>query len=298
MVKQQLRRFLRAVAIRFPDLQRVSGRLGLGRLLAPASLREQLHVDGDVVVELDMSVPGFRYLYFHHDLSAEPETRLLQAMLRPTDVLVDVGANIGVLSLVAAKYAAHVHAFEISPGTAVYFRRNVALNPQLAAKITLHTVGLADRPGEMLLYNSVGQPDLASLQPLARDDAYTEIVQVTTLDAQLAGAPVTGLKIDVEGAELSVLKGASRYLTETHPWILVEMFEEFQRRFGASCAELDHFLTERGYSGYLLRSTKTGALGWQISALNLAQLDQIQVNNVLYITPEHLRLLPEGAIRG
>ena len=117
MIRQHLRRSLRQIAIHYPGLQRISGRMGVGRLLAPANTKEQIKIDGDITLELDMSVPAFRYLYFHHDLSAEPETQLLRALLKPADVFVDVGAHIGVFALVAAKYAAAVHAFEIRPPT-------------------------------------------------------------------------------------------------------------------------------------------------------------------------------------
>lgn len=298
MIKQQLRRSLRAIAIRFPSLQRVSGRLGLGRLLAPASLREQVRVDGDIVVELDMSVPVFRYLYFHHDLSAAPETQLFRAMLRPEDIVVDVGAHIGVFALVAAKYAGHVHAFEISPATTVYLQRNLALNPGLAAKITLHVIGLADQPGEMLLYNSAGQPDLASLRPLERPDTYCEKVQVTTLDAHLPGTPVSWLKIDVEGGELDVLRGAESHIAGARPYVFIELIEEFQQRFGASCADIDRFFAERNYKGYLLHTEHDGHHALRLKPLDLAALDTVQANNALYAPAERIHLLPAHMMTG
>ncbi len=296
MIRQHLRRSLRQIAIHYPGLQRISGRMGVGRLLAPANTKEQIKIDGDITLELDMSVPAFRYLYFHHDLSAEPETQLLRALLKPADVFVDVGAHIGVFALVAAKYAAAVHAFEISPATADRLRRNLALNPSLAGKVTLHAVGLGEQAGEMQLYNSAGQPDLASLRPLARDDAFCETVEVATLDKQLAGTPVSWLKIDVEGGELGVLRGASGHLAATHPWVLVEMFEPFQRRFGASCAQLDGFLGERGYQGFQLLQSRGSPGGPQLATLDLDKLDQVQVNNVLYVPPE--QRLPAGMVGG
>jgi FkbM family methyltransferase len=253
-------------------------------------------VDGDVVVELDMAVPGFRYLYFHHDLSSEPEAVLLRALLRQGDIFVDAGSHIGVFSLLAAKYAAHVHAFEISPGTVAYLRRNLSLNPALAPRITLHAVGLAEQAGEMVLYNSAGQPDLASLRPLDRPDAYSETVRVATLDAELADVRITGLKIDVEGAELGVLRGAQQHIAATQPWILVELFEPFQARFGASCAEIDNFLRERGYRGYLLQGAASGRKGALLQPLDLARLDGVQVNNALYVTEQSAHLLPADLV--
>jgi FkbM family methyltransferase len=297
-MRQQLRRVLRNIAIHYPGLQRVSGRVGLGRWLAPASLREQVPVDGDIVIELDMSVPIFRYLYFHHDLSAAVETQIFRTMLQPEDVVVDAGAHIGVFSLVAAKYARRVHAFEISPSTTNYLRRNLELNPALARKITVHTLGLAEEPGEVVLYNSAEHPGLASLQPLNREDEYCEPVQVTTLDVHLADQPVSWIKIDVEGAELNVLRGATRHLAATRPWLLFEMFEEYQRRFGASCAELDRFLSERGYRGYQLHEAQGSHMGWRLTPLVLAHLDTVQVNNVLYAPPDRVHLLPAAAIEG
>lgn len=296
MIRQHLRRSLRQIAIHYPGLQRISGRMGVGRLLAPANTKEQIKIDGDITLELDMSVPAFRYLYFHHDLSAEPETQLLRTLLKPTDVFVDVGAHIGVFALVAAKYAAAVHAFEISSATAQRLRRNLALNPTLAEKVTLHAVGLGEQAGEMQLYNSAGQPDLASLRPLVRDDTFCETVEVATLDEQLAATSVSWLKIDVEGGELGVLRGASNHLAATHPWVLVEMFEPFQRRFGASCAELDGYLAGRGYQGYQLLQSRSSAGGPQLAPLDLGKLDQVQVNNVLYVPPA--QKLPAGLVEG
>lgn len=294
MIKQQLRHSLRAFALRFPALRRVSGRLGLGRLLAPSSVREQVRVDGDIVIELDMSVPMFRYLYFHHDLSTAVETQLFRTLLHADDVLVDVGAHIGVFTLVAAKYAGQVHAFEISPSTAVYLRRNLALNPNLAANITLHQLGLAAQPGEMELYNSRANPDMASLRPHARTEGFLEPVQVTTLDLHLAGTRISWLKIDVEGGELGVLQGAAQHIEASRPFVFLELCEEFQQRFGASCADIERFFAERGYAGYLVTAAQDRAHSVQLSPLDLAslRLHPQQVNNALYAPLERVQELP------
>lgn len=292
MLKQQLRRSLRSLAIRFPSLQRAGGRLGLGRFLAPASVHEQVRVDGNILIELDMSVPMFRYLYFYHDLSAAAETQIFRTMLRADDIVVDVGAHIGVFALVAAKYARSVHAFEISPSTTVHLQRNLALNPELAAKITLHPVGLDAQPGQMELYNSHSNPDMASLRPHERKDAFCETVQVTTLDLALPNTPISWLKIDVEGAELGVLRGAGEHIATSRPYVFLELFEEFQQRFGASCADIDRFFAERDYTGYLVQTVQEGTEGVRLVPLDLARLDRRQVNNALYAPVERVAQLP------
>jgi FkbM family methyltransferase len=272
--------------------------MGLGRLLAPAATREQLIVDGDIVIELDMGVPIFRYLYFHHDLSSTEEVLLLGALLQPGDVVVDVGAHIGVFTLVAAKYCGEVHAFEISPSTTKYLRRNLALNPALAAKITLHEMGLSDQEGEFTVYNSAANPDLASLQPIERSDMFSETAAVTTLDRRLADRAVSWLKIDVEGSELSVLRGASEHLRQTRPNVLLEMFEPLQQRAGASCAAIEQFFMQRSYTGYLLSVDHDARHGTrpalQLSPLLVDCLDTVQVSNALFVPNERAAALLEA----
>lgn len=297
-LRQQLRQSLRQVALRYPELKRYSGRLGLGRLLAPAATREQVTVDGDIIIELDMGVPIFRYLYFHHDLSATEEVLLLSSQLQPGDVVVDVGAHIGVFTLVAAKYCDEVYAFEISPSTAKYLRRNLELNAALATKVTLHELGVSDQEGEYTLYNSVANPDLASLQPIERSDMFAETVVVTTLDRCLADRPFSWLKIDVEGSELSVLRGASEHLSKNRPNVLLELFEPFQQRAGASCGAIEQFFVERSYTGYLLSVSRSAQHGKR-PALHLAplvveHLDPVQASNALFVPNERAAALLEA----
>lgn len=297
-LRQQLRQSLRQVALRYPELKRYSGRLGLGRLLAPAATREQVTVDGDIIIELDMGVPIFRYLYFHHDLSATEEVLLLSSQLQPGDVVVDVGAHIGVFTLVAAKYCDEVYAFEISPSTSKYLRRNLELNAALATKVTLHELGVSDQEGEYTLYNSVANPDLASLQPIERSDMFAETVVVTTLDRCLADRPFSWLKIDVEGSELSVLRGASEHLSKNRPNVLLELFEPFQQRAGASCGAIEQFFVERSYTGYLLSVSRSAQHGKR-AALHLAplvveHLNPVQASNALFVPNERAAALLEA----
>jgi FkbM family methyltransferase len=177
-----LRGTLRALGSRFPGLRRYSGRLGLGRLAAPASTREQIRLDGDIVIEIDLSVPIFRYIYYHHDLSKTPEAELIRRLINSGDTFVDVGAHIGYWTLLAAKYAAHVLAFEPSSATFAYLQRNLDLNPGLACKIAAHPIALSDRSDQDRLYRPISHPDEASLRPLDAPDVVVELVQTDTLD--------------------------------------------------------------------------------------------------------------------
>lgn len=196
-IRTIIRRALRTAAHRLPVLKRLGGKFGIGRLVAPTNTREQILLDGDVRIELDLSVPIFRYLYFQYDLSAAPEISLLKRVLSGREVCVDVGAHIGYLALVAAKYAAKVIAFEPSAATFEELQRNMRLNPALALKVDARMVGISDRQGDLDLFRSGANPDLASLSSIAASDVVAESVRVDTLDHAIQDRDVAFIKIDI-----------------------------------------------------------------------------------------------------
>lgn len=251
MLQSTLRKALRRVGVAFPHLRRYSGRLGLGRLLTPGHPLERVVIDDDVVIELDLSVPYFRSLYFHHDLSADEDLRLLRRLLCPTDTVVDVGANIGYVSLVAAKHGGRVLAVEPAPDNVARLRRNLALNPRHAAKVEVEAVALAAQPGPMTLYASPAEPQKSSLGFRA-GDARAVHVTVRTLDEVVQAhqlRPLAFLKIDVEGAELDVLHGGLTTLREDRPLVLCELNADMQAAMGRTCRDLIGCLEALGYVG-------------------------------------------------
>ena len=152
----------------------------------------------------------------------EPETiRWLRERLRDDDVLYDVGANIGLYSLFAAKLrpACRVFAFEPESHNFSSLCRNVLLNR--LENVTPCAFPLSDREGFELLHVYGLEPgaalhSLGSPSPL-RDEAATirEGVLTTTLDVLVARAalpPPSLLKLDVDGIEEKILAGAGATL--------------------------------------------------------------------------------------
>lgn len=154
----------------------------------------------------------------------EPGTRrLIERILRPGDVFVDAGANIGMHTLCAARAVGptgRVEAFEPFERTAGLLQRSVRLNgAQSIAEV--HTVGLSDHDGreEFFLGHTSGHHSLVDHGFDGGDAARRCEVEVTTLDEVIGARPhVDLLKIDVEGAELQVLRGAATTL-ERNPGI-------------------------------------------------------------------------------
>ena len=285
-MRRALRRVLREIGIRFPVLQRYGGRLGLGRLLSGHSGRAQVRLDGDIIIEFDLSVPFFRYLYYLHDLSRMPESYLIRCLLGPEDVFVDVGAFIGYWTLLAAKYASQVFAFEPSLATFTYLQRNLELNPTLARKVVALSSALSDHIGYESLYRPSSQPDLASLQWFPAQDIVKENVSVTTLDDILLETIVSFIKIDVEGAELKVLQGGHRVMQRSRPLVLCELFEPYQVRFGASCQQIIHFFANYDYQAYRVQLGKSRKSGVILTPLELGALNDTTVENALFVPVE------------
>lgn len=150
--------------------------------------------------------------------------------LRPGDQFIDVGANIGIVSLLAAKSdSVGVHAFEPEPRNAARLRENISLNAP--AHVRVHELGLGDRAGTHEFFIAPETGDGTHSLMASRADGRTPIqIQIDTLDAVVLAGTVpqpSVIKVDVEGAEALVLDGAARTLQSA---TLREVFLELHPR--------------------------------------------------------------------
>lgn len=178
-------------------------------------------------------------------------TRIMQALVRPGDTVVDVGANIGYFSIVAARAAGptgHVLAFEPVPRVRQSLQANLRLND--LPNVSVHSEALSAASGEATFYLGPQlDTGLGSLRALA-DGEEIRIRQVRFDDLWDGSRRVALVKIDVEGAELLVLEGMAECLARDRPEILLEVTDQYLRGLGSSAEALFTFLTSRGYSFY------------------------------------------------
>jgi FkbM family methyltransferase len=145
----------------------------------------------------------------------------LTRLISPGDTVVDAGANVGymtVLAGVAAGAAGRVLSFEPHPGLFGILQQNAtAIRKQLnIARIELHQTALGDQPGtaELQLPPDFDSNDGVARIGRAEPPGWNSVtVQLETLDSVLGTDSVSVLKLDVEGAELQVLRGLSVALT-------------------------------------------------------------------------------------
>jgi FkbM family methyltransferase len=172
-------------------------------------------------------------------------------LLRPDDVVWDVGASVGLFAIHAARWVKRVIAFEPDPATHVRLLQNVELNG-LGERCQTRQLALGEAPGIFELATD-GLTGAAPMLGAARFGRHQNClsVKVETIDHLLAAgeAAPTVLKIDIEGAEWSALKGARHLLeSESRPRLLfIELHPEFLPQFGGTVESVECLLREAGY---------------------------------------------------
>jgi FkbM family methyltransferase len=157
----------------------------------------------------------------------EPTSALMAELVRPGDLAVDVGANVGFFTLLLSRLvgeSGRVIAFEPMPHALDRLRAHVALNR--CNNVVIRDCALGSEAGTSQLYlGPRHHTSTASLKP--RPGAATVDVACTTLDEALgAESLVACLKIDAEGWEPEVLAGAGRVLAqESAPFVIAEVSE-------------------------------------------------------------------------
>lgn len=208
--------------------------------------RFALRVPG--LLPLDFKLRGYRRM-----LSDNRELKLLKFLVNPEKTAVDVGANKGYFTFWLEKYAAHVHAYEPNPHNFFYLRG-------ARGKVTLHQAALSGEAGSTTFRVRVfeekrfwrrllgvgGRLDHrgGSLHHQAIGEHFIEFpVEIRRLDDEPLGA-VGFIKIDVEGHEMSVLRGAENLIATHRPVLLIEIE---QRHTGRPTAEVISTIEALGY---------------------------------------------------
>lgn len=177
------------------------------------------------------------------------ETSLLLSMLRPGDVFVDVGANIGYFSILAASVVGEggaVFAFEPDPDNFSLLRRNIDLNRQQASIVAVQAALAADAgTGELFL----SEDNLGDHQIYATGDGRHSLPITLVNGSDYLGHRLSHmdlLKIDTQGSEYQVIAGLLPLLVAlpTPPRILIELTPLSLRQAGASGRSLVELLGE------------------------------------------------------
>lgn len=176
------------------------------------------------------------------------EMRAWQNVLRPGDLFVDVGANVGLYTLLACELGCDVIAIEPLTDAADQLEANLRLNGYSARVVR----GAVDEQSGMV---SLTGPD----DQRAHLSESGELVPALTLDELIGNRTVAGLKVDVEGAERRVLAGACRALRDHRITMMqLEWNDRAMVNFGESRDDSSELLLSSGYE--FLRPDSAGRL--------------------------------------
>jgi FkbM family methyltransferase len=187
------------------------------------------------------------------------ERAFVNHFLRPGDVFVDVGANIGLFTLIAASRVGptgRVIAFEPTSQTYDRLVRNVELNR--LSNVDCVKSALSDHSGQLDLVRSVDGYDAwnSFAGPTKGHSVSSEQVDVIEWDRYAAAHGLSGnvtmMKIDVEGWEGRVLAGGRETLSRPDsPILQVEFTDDAAQAAGSSCRDLYALLESLGYRMFL-----------------------------------------------
>jgi len=266
---QQLVRALASVVRNVP-INRMKGRLAEKSL----ALWGEENLDFEFysrALRLQWSARGYPDLLTRHMLFEgmyqQDVIVAFQSVVRPGDTVFDVGGHHGLMAIVAARLTGPdgiVISFEPNPQARRYFSENCALNQ--VDNVRIESVALSNEEGSTKFFvqkgpvswNSSLFQDFASQK--GRDDVETIDVQLSTLNRYVRdhGIVPKVIKIDAEGAECLILKGAMETIEEHRPAVIMEFNPDSAAAAGTTIAELQAWFEKERYRLRVLTKSLLG----------------------------------------
>lgn len=195
-----------------------------------------------------------RYMrYFPADYEAE-NFAFLRANVSQGDVVLDIGAHIGLFATAAASLVGQsgkVYAFEPAPATSAVLKETIRIN-QIAERVTIVNAAMGKETGTITFFVSETEADNSNSLVAYKEDRELKgiPVMVSTIDAFAAEQGLSSIrfiKIDVEGAEYDALKGGLDLLRRCKPFCILAIHPEPILKKGDRLEDIYDCVQELGY---------------------------------------------------
>lgn len=227
--------------VKNPEVEKLVTENGQNR---DASRIQKAELDDGIRLFYD-SKSWWHRIHFSHRAHCGPLLiERVRKLLNKDSVFVDVGANIGEYLIAWCQIAAYGYGFEISETTADLCQRNLELNNVLNA--VLYRQGLSDSAGSVVVSNASAVGSVTARIIKHRDG---RPAQVAALD-DFAMRKLDLIKVDVEGHECAVLRGARQTIQRDHPILVLEVQQPFLARENESLESLHILLGSLGYQRF------------------------------------------------
>lgn len=203
-------------------------------------------IDGQLYLRDETDLWGF----LQNGKYEPEETELIKKLVKPNDICLDIGANIGYFTVLMAKQCKNVYAFEPEPTNFHYLELNVQLNRltnvELIKKAVSNLPTTTDIMNAIPLYlcsKSHGMHRIFESKHCDKEPLWVHNFRLDDFRFHVFDF----VKIDVEGSELGVIKGMFDIIKENHPTMLLEFHPPTIHEYGADPRELYYLLKGLDY---------------------------------------------------
>lgn len=180
--------------------------------------------------------------------------RLWQSLIQKEAVVMDIGANIGYYSVIAARKAVDGMVYAFEPSSAIRRRLldNIAVNGLRNIEAVAAAVG-APAGAQPFFVSGPDNTGMSGLRQAENFSGMTEMVTVVSFDEWVAEKNISRvdfIKMDIEGAEADALHSMKQTLQRRQPVLFIEIREHLLRQFGHPPAGIYEFLFSLGYKAY------------------------------------------------
>lgn len=224
----------------------------------------------------------FWYGYYEKELGD-----LLKKIIKPTDVFIDVGANIGYFSLLVAHRFSSAKVISFEPVADLYKKMNDNITLNSIKNIITENTAAGEVSGEREIF--VSAPDnlgMSSFHKPENYSGYKEKTKVVAIDEWFKSSGLSQIdivKLDIEGSELAALKGMKEILQNFKPFLIIEINPETLSMFNLQPSDIYDFLQHEGFKQFLISENA-----------RLKQSDQTekgQTMNVLFAHQDRMEAL-------
>lgn len=207
------------------------------RRFVPSDFLVRTKLEGDLLFDVYLRDDLGLYLWNYPDFYEKEEIEAFCSFIQPGSVVLDVGANFGLYTLLAAKRGARVFAVEADPQNAAMLRHNISLNG-LEKQITIFEMAATEVEKTVSLYSSERNRGESNI---VEKGVPAGVIQGRTIDS-LDLPSLDVCKMDIEGSEFNALLGMRQTLERSPK---VKLFVEYSEVFRDSAALLrylrEHF---------------------------------------------------------
>jgi len=261
---------------------KVTNRLGITNKTYTKKIQGRFYMQLNPAEHIQQQL--FWYGYYEKGLGI-----ILKKFVKPGDIFLDIGANIGYFSLLVANNIPTAKVISFEPVNDLFqkLRNNISINDFKNITAINAAVGELNEERELFLSGS-DNLGMSSFQQPENFSGKREMVKVVTIDEwfKRAGlAKIDIIKLDVEGSEFAALKGMKEVSQNFKPIIIVEINPETLSMFRLMPVDIYVYLNKLNFAGFII--SESG---------ELAKLNGKVVNetvNVLFIHHDKIKAYPE-----